>query len=81
MAVSIWGGILHGAYLTLIALAGFLLISWLGLKVLDRLIPQVKFEEELAKGNIAVGILMGFIVVAIGLIIVLGLSAGLGIVG
>lgn len=81
MDVSIWEGILHGAYLTLIALAGFLLVSWLGLKVLDALIPRVKFEEELGKGNIAVGILMGFIVVAIGLIIVLGLSAGLGIVG
>ena len=81
MAISAWGGIMYGGFVTLIALAGFLIMSWVGLQVMDRLIPKVKFIEELGKGNIAVGILMGFIVIAIGLIITLSLTAGLGMAG
>lgn len=42
----------------------------LGFKVFEWITPKLNVEEELAKGNTAVGILMGAVVLGISLIVV-----------
>ena len=44
-------------------------LMFLSYKVIDWLTPGIRFPEELAKGNIAVGIVMASIFIAISLII------------
>lgn len=44
-------------------------LMFLSYKVIDWLTPQLHFAEELRKGNVAVGIVMAAIFVAVALII------------
>lgn len=46
----------------------------LGFKVFERITPKVDIEQELAKGNIAVGITMAAVVLGISLIVVMALA-------
>lgn len=48
---------------------GIVLLA-IGFKVFEWITPKLHVEEELAKGNTAVGILMGAVVLGISLIIV-----------
>ena len=50
-------------------LLGIALLA-LGFKVFEWITPRLKVEEELSKGNVAVGILVGAVVLGISLIVV-----------
>jgi putative membrane protein len=60
--------------MSLLAAAAFGLLGVLllaaGFKVFDWITPKLKIEEELAKGNVAVGIVVGATALGISLIVV-----------
>jgi putative membrane protein len=60
--------------MSLLAAAAFgllgILMLLIGFKVFEWLTPRVHIEEELAKGNVAVGIAVGAVALGISLIIV-----------
>ena len=41
----------------------------LGFKVFERITPRLDVEEQLRQGNIAVGIMVGAVIVAIGVVV------------
>ena len=45
------------------------ILMYLTYRAIDILTPQVKFHEELKKGNIAVAIFIGALFIAIGMIV------------
>lgn len=52
----------------LYAIVGVILM-WVAYRVIDRLTPEVKFGEELRKGNVAVAIFVAALFLSIALII------------
>ncbi|MFB3896752.1 MAG: DUF350 domain-containing protein [bacterium] len=64
----------------LYAIGGIILgvvCSWFVYWFFDKITPNCNFEEELKKGNIAVGIAVGCLFIMIGLLV--GLIVGLGL--
>ena len=45
------------------------LLMWVSYRVIDKLTPEVDFPEELRKGNVAVGIVIASIFIAIAIIV------------
>jgi putative membrane protein len=69
-----WGlfsqGLLAAAVFGLLGIA--LLV--IGFKVFEMFTPKVDVEQELAKGNVAVGVTVGALLIAISLIVVMALA-------
>jgi putative membrane protein len=69
-----WGHFTQG----LIAAAAFgvlgIALLVVGFKVFEMFTPKVDVEQELAKGNVAVGITVGALLVGISLIVVMALA-------
>ena len=77
MLFAFTGDLQHFA-MSLLAAAAFGLLGItllaIGFKVFERITPKLDIEVELAKGNVAVGIMVGALVLGISLIVLMAIG-------
>jgi len=68
-SMSLWTGLLYDILATIGWSIGTSLVATLFFLVFDRvLVPKIKLQEEISKGNIAVGILSGVLYIAVSVV-------------